>query len=109
MTSQELANALLEQFGPEVVEEVSSDAIQPWIRISPNKIQEVCSFAKNAPEFAFDFLRSIAGVDYQESIELNYFLFSYPHKHELYIKSRVPARPPKFRAKHLACRQLVRA
>jgi NADH:ubiquinone oxidoreductase subunit C len=52
----------------------------------------VLEVAKNDESLAFDFLRNLCGVDYEEQgIEVVYHLFSYKHRHNVTIRAKLPA------------------
>ncbi len=52
----------------------------------------VLEVAKNDESLAFDFLRNLSGVDYEEQgIEVVYHLFSYKHRHNVTIRAKLPA------------------
>ncbi|HLG19451.1 MAG TPA: NADH-quinone oxidoreductase subunit C [Bdellovibrionota bacterium] len=93
MKADEIARLLKDRFGPVVLETVT-ETIQPWVRVEPAKIVEVAGFCRDSEQLEFDFLRSIAGVDYKEELELVYLLFSYTHRHEFKLKVRVPRENP---------------
>lgn len=64
------------------------------LRIAPEDVIAVCSRAKDSPELAFDYLRSISVVDYIEYLEVNYHLFSLGKRHKMVIKINLsPDRP----------------
>ena len=52
----------------------------------------VLEAARRDERLAFDFLRSLCGVDYEEEgMEVVYHLFSYEHRHNVTIRARMPA------------------
>lgn len=93
MSPEEIGKLLQEQFGSTILE-VNLETHQPWALVEPKKIQEVSCFLRDDSRTQFDFLRMIAGVDYQEEMELVYHLFSYEHRHEFKLKVRVPRQNP---------------
>ncbi len=47
--------------------------------------------AKNDETLAFDFLRNLCGVDYEEQgIEVVYHLYSYTHRHNVTVRAKLP-------------------
>lgn len=92
--AQTIMNIFKEKFGDAIVAD-RQDVKQPWIQVDPRKIVEIGQFAKTDPRLKFDFLRMIAGMDYNEELELAYILFSYEHRHEFKIKVRLPKDQPK--------------
>lgn len=84
--SQKLHALIAERFG-ELVELV--DAIDPYTVIKDvTRFKEVMEFLRNDPRMRFDFLRSVAGVDYPETNQIAsvYHLFSYAHQHAHVVK-----------------------
>jgi len=52
----------------------------------------VLEAAKNHPKLAFDFLRNLSGVDYEDAgMEVVYHLFSYKHRHNVTVRAKMPA------------------
>jgi NADH:ubiquinone oxidoreductase subunit C len=57
---------------------------------------KVLETAKHDETLAFDFLRNLSGVDYEDAgLEVVYHLYSFTHKHNVTIKARVPTDDPK--------------
>ena len=50
----------------------------------------VMQAARDDERLAFDFLRSLSGVDYLDELEVVYHLYSYRHDHSAAIKARCP-------------------
>jgi NADH-quinone oxidoreductase subunit C len=76
---------------------VADDAgAEPAMRVQPQAIAEVCRFAKNDPELAFDCLTNQSGVDYpkRNEIEVVYHLYSYGLRHTLILKVSVAREKP---------------
>jgi NADH-quinone oxidoreductase subunit C len=95
--SQKLHALIQERFG-ELVELV--DAVDPYTVIKDvAHFKEVMEFLKNDPRMRFDFLRSVAGVDYPETNQIAsvYHLFSYSLQHahvvKFYCDRTVPEMP----------------
>ncbi|HEU0075307.1 MAG TPA: NADH-quinone oxidoreductase subunit C [Dehalococcoidia bacterium] len=79
---------------------VSLDAVQGaldvLITIDRKDVHQVLEAAKNDETLAFDLLRNLSGVDYEEAgLEVVYHLYSFTHKHNVTIKARVPTEDPK--------------
>ena len=64
--------------------------------VAPAAIAEVCRFAKDDPELAFDCLSNLSGVDYPKRgvIEIVYNLYSYRHRHLFALKVGAPRDNP---------------
>ena len=64
--------------------------------VAPGSIADVCRFAKDDPELAFDCLSNLSGVDYPKRsvIEIVYNLYSYRHRHLFTLKVGAPRDNP---------------
>ena len=71
-------------------------AKDPFIRVEPAAILEVCRFLRDEPDLQFDALSNETGVDYKAKavIEVVYHLYSYPHRHALVLKVDAPRDNP---------------
>ena len=56
--------------------------------IKSEAVPQVMRFLKESPEFAFDYLTAVSGVDYSEYFEIVYHLTSISKKHTLVVKTR---------------------
>jgi NADH-quinone oxidoreductase subunit C len=79
---------------------VSLDAVQGaldvLITIDRKDAHQVLEAAKNDETLAFDLLRNLSGVDYEDAgLEVVYHLYSFTHKHNVTIKAKVPTDDPK--------------
>ena len=75
-----------------VAAEAVSAAADDELRVAPESLVAVCSFLKEEPEFAMDYLSSITGVDYLDSFEVVYHLTSLTHNHSLVLKTTLRGR-----------------
>ncbi len=65
------------------------------ITIDPGEVALILRQAKERPEFAYEFLRCLTGIDQMEQgIELVYTLFSYKNRHTVHIKALLPPANP---------------
>jgi len=71
-------------------------ARDPFIRVEPAAIVEVCRFLHDEPDLQFDALSNESGVDYKAkgAIEVVYHLYSYPHRHSIVLKVSTPRDNP---------------
>jgi len=95
----ETENPLAKQFQdlfPSVVLETGRNAGgETTVRIDPSQVALVLRQAKTRPEFGFDFLRCLTGIDQEAAgIELVYSLFSFKNRHTVHIKTVVPLSDP---------------
>ncbi len=91
MTPEAIFKKLQAKFGEETVFDFHADPAKdkdPWFQVAPFEIEAVCEFLKDEPEFAFDFLECMTGIDYPDDkkIAVVNHLFSYEHKHRIVIK-----------------------
>ena len=103
MTPQEIHEYLVEQFGSSAILHFQSDAKDPWIEVSPDKLVEICTFLKNDEQCQFQHLNNLTGVDYLETdpkkakkfpydphIEVVYHLSSFTLLHRIALKVKLP-------------------
>ncbi len=78
------------------VGECDTGAKDPFIRVEPAAIVEVCRYLHDESDFQFDSLSNCSGVDYKAKgvIEVVYHLFSYPHRHKIVLKVDAPRDNP---------------
>jgi NADH-quinone oxidoreductase subunit C len=71
-------------------------AKDPFIRVEPASIVEVCRFLRDESDLQFDSLSNETGVDYKTKgvIEVVYHLYSYPHRHSIVLKVAAPRDNP---------------
>jgi len=94
MNSDEIIKRVKENFATAVLE-TNTEIKQPYLIIEKDKIHDVIEFAKNDEKLKFDFLRSLSGVDTENSFFLVYHLYSYPLKQEIVIKCKISRDDPK--------------
>lgn len=103
MNLQDIHQRLLDRFGSETIVAAHTEAIDPWIEVAPQAIDEVAAYLRDDPDLAFDALNNLSGVDYLETdeklakkfpydphVEIVYHLYSYTHKHWLTVKVKLP-------------------
>jgi len=66
MTAADLIARLHERF-PEAIASVQPDALDPFVVVVPSHLEEVARFLRDDPEFRFDMLNDVSGVDYLET------------------------------------------
>lgn len=94
MTLQEIHGKLKAKFGDAIGEWATPEAGEGWIEVKAESWHEVAAHLKNDSALAFDYLRSISGVDYVEWIESVYHFLSYKHDHEATVKVKVTRENP---------------
>jgi NADH-quinone oxidoreductase subunit C len=96
MTTQELHEKLRARFGDDVGP-LSEPKIDAFCVVKPERIVEVCRFAKAEPGLELDYLEDLTAVDWpkRSAIELVYHLFSIRHRHGLVIKVELDRAAPR--------------
>ncbi|HLF05300.1 MAG TPA: NADH-quinone oxidoreductase subunit C [Dehalococcoidia bacterium] len=67
----------------------------PQLTVEAQHIAQVCRRAKEDPRLDFKMLHCLAGVDYQDHLQVVYFLHSLSQERTLVIKANVPADAPR--------------
>jgi len=94
MNPNEIHERLRAAFGAAVIE-AKLDALQPWIRIAPEKINAVCQYLFSEGDCAFDYLMCLSGVDYNNgTLGVVYHLSSIKHRHKIVLKTTCPKDNP---------------
>jgi NADH-quinone oxidoreductase subunit C len=102
MSGSAFVDQLKKKFG-DLVTGANLENIDPWIEVSPEGIVPVCTYLRDEPSLAFDYLNSVTAVDYLETdpkkaakvdwqphLEVVYHLYSMQHKHSLVLKILLP-------------------
>jgi len=102
MSEPSLLEALQQKFGDRITG-ANLEALDPWIEVAPDALAAVCTFLRDQPQFRFDYLNCITGVDYlhtdpkkaskaewEPHLEVVYHLWSVVHKHSLVLKVMLP-------------------
>lgn len=94
MTPQEIYDILKTQFGDAVLEVKIEGARDPFIKIQPDKINDVARFVHSNEQLQFDYLMCLSGVDYKGKLGVTYNLYSMIHRHKITLKIEVPTESP---------------
>ena len=65
MRGQNFIERLKQKFGDKITG-ANTEAIDPWIEVSPEGLVEVCTYLRDEPDLRFNMLNCISGVDYFE-------------------------------------------
>lgn len=100
---ENLHKILVEEFENNKILGFHSEAIDPWVEVAADAIDEVGLFLKEDDRLAFDHLNNLCGVDYlqpdpkkakkfehEPHIEVVYHLSSFTHKHSTVVKVKRP-------------------
>lgn len=86
---------LTERFGPAIVES-KLDALQPWIRVAPEAVGQVCEYLCDDADLRFDVLMCLSGMDYNNgTLGVVYHPFSMVHRHKIVLKTVCPVDQPR--------------
>lgn len=94
MNAQQLHGRLREKFGESIQEyvEVPGD---PYLRIAPEKVREICHFLREDPGLQFDLLHCVSGVDLKDKLAAVYQLYSTKKDHsKLVLRAEVAREQP---------------
>ena len=86
-----VADKLVERFA-DAVQEVSAAHGEVTLVVSREQIVDICRWLKDDPDFRYDLLMDMAGIDYlgrEPRFEVVYHLYSIPHNRRLRLKVRV--------------------
>jgi NADH-quinone oxidoreductase subunit C len=102
MAGHDFLSRLKAKFG-DTITGANTEAIDPWIEVSPAGLVDVCRYLKTEPDFQFDLLNCVSGVDYFEAdpkkaakapwqphLEVVYHLSSTVKKHTVVLKVMLP-------------------
>ncbi len=86
--------ALFREALPGVQVTVEQTAIDIAVTVRREDLLQVMQTAKEDERLAFDFLRSLSGVDHLDDLEVVYHLYSYKLGHAAAVKVRCPTDDP---------------
>jgi NADH-quinone oxidoreductase subunit C len=83
---EDMLQALQEQLGEKL--EVSQDRFFTFLQVSPGDVLSLCKTLRE--NYGFNHLANLTSVDYDDTFELVYHIYSIPENHKIAIKARVP-------------------
>ncbi len=83
LSGKEVAAKLEQQFPASVVE-----SNKDYLLVKKQELFNVISYLKDNPEFEFNFLTCVSGIDYFDYFEVVYHLVSMVHNHRVVVKTR---------------------
>ncbi len=86
---------LKEKFDDSIFEFVDNPPSDPYINVSPEKLFDICLELRDNPELDFDYLMCLTGVDFPDTLQVVYHLYSLKKKHKVVLKVSVPKDQPK--------------
>jgi NADH/F420H2 dehydrogenase subunit C len=81
---------------PDVEFQATQGALDVILTVDRQELRRVLRAAKDDPRLDFKYLRCLSGVDHMEhGLEVVYNLYSFTHKHNVTIKTRLPQDDPR--------------
>jgi len=95
VTPQEIQARLAARFG-EAVGPMAETKRDPFFTVRADAVVEVCRFAREDAELAFDALEDLTALDWpqRQVIEVVLHLFSFRHRHGVCLKVALPREAP---------------
>ena len=95
MIPQEIFDHIRAKFPKAIVEERPAGVADPFAKISPDVIRDLCLFMRDDEKLAFDSLMCLSGVDYTGGkLGIVYHLHSMKRGHKITLKVEVPVANP---------------
>ena len=88
---QSLLRQVLESFLPEVGAAVD----EVVLTVKADQVPQVCGILRDDSRFAFDYLRCLSVVDYEDRLEVVYHLYSLNNRHKVVVKTATSEDDPK--------------
>jgi NADH-quinone oxidoreductase subunit C len=82
------------RFGDAILEFKPDAVVDAWIKVAPEKILDVCLFARDEESLKFDAVMCLSGVDYKNELGVVYHLHSMTHDHKIVLKVILPKEKP---------------
>jgi NADH-quinone oxidoreductase subunit C len=80
---------------PDVSFEATQGALDVLLSVDAKDAHKLLEAARNDETLAFDMLRNLSGVDYEDAgFEVVYHLYSFTHKHNVTVKAKLPHDEP---------------
>ncbi|APF18278.1 NADH-quinone oxidoreductase subunit C [Caldithrix abyssi] len=93
MEAKDIFQKLKERFG-EAILELNDEVLQPFIKIAPDKTNQIAQFLRDEDDLKFDFLMCLSGVDLGENLGVVYHLYSMKLNHKIVLKTEVSKEKP---------------
>jgi NADH-quinone oxidoreductase subunit C len=94
MDAAQIFDKLKLEFGNDILELVSDKNSDPFIKINAPRIVEVCLFLRDEPDFKFDYMVNLSGMDYTKNLTVVYHLYSLDLKHRIVLKVELNRESP---------------
>lgn len=95
METSEVYNFLKSVFEEGVLELKTDLPVEPFVFVSPDKINAISFFLRDEESLQFDSLSCLSGVDYdKDNLAVVYHLYSYALNHKFILKVIIPKDNP---------------
>lgn len=95
MTATEIVEIVKSRFGEAVLDSKTEAILEPFIKVTPSVLPEICSFLAADTNLVFDYLMCLSGVDLGKgNLGVTYHLFSTVKRHKITVKVEVPVATP---------------
>jgi NADH-quinone oxidoreductase subunit C len=96
MTPEQIYETLKQKFGDRILG-FDGQALNPWIKITPEATLEISRFLRDDPNLSFTSLMCLSGVDYGADANLGvvYNLYSMKHRHKIVLRVDLPRNNPR--------------
>jgi len=95
MIPKEICDAVKAKFAETVLDVKTEGVLDPFIRVAPGQIRDVCLFLRDDDSLLFDSLMCLSGVDYQGGkLGVVLHLHSTKWNHKIALKADVQADNP---------------
>lgn len=89
MVFEQIHRLLEEKFSETIILEAAADAMQPYLTVAPQEIENVCRFLYEHEQTYFDFLSCLTAIDNgveAKTMEVIYHIYSIPYNTKLVLK-----------------------
>lgn len=98
MTPSEVFERLASRFA-DAVTDLHADPKKdkdPWFVVQPAQVVAICTYLRDEPDLAFDFMECLTGTDYpdKKQIHVTVHLYSYARKHRAVFKMLLDREAP---------------
>lgn len=86
MEAKDIFEMLKTEFGDNILEFKDDKNFEPFIKVKPSIITELCLFLRDDSRLLFDYLVNLTGMDNGKELGVVYHLFSMKFNHRLVLK-----------------------
>ena len=87
---EDMLQALQEELGDKL--EISQDRFFTFLQVDPKNVLNLSKTLRE--KYGFNYLANLTSVDYNDSFEMVYHIYSIPENHKIAMKARVPRNKP---------------